>query len=231
MYESGDTRSTRSMQLVAWDPSLKGIVLSFKGTDNDEAFIENWVTNLDFFKESPIQQYPQSELHTGFWNAWQSLKPGVVKALTAIKNSHLDTHDIHVYVTGHSLGAAIASNAAMDLKLNEGYDTSVVNFGSPRVGDINYHNALLAEVPHWRVTHNNDPVVHAAPVAEGFYHASTEIHFPERNGLNFKVCDGSGEDSSCADACARYLTCTSIADHLNYLEQSITCASDFTVVV
>merc|ERR1712232_581079 len=119
-----------------------------------------------------------------------------------------------VRLTGHSMGAALATNAALDLKLSYGWSTSVVTFGSPRVGDHEFHNAISAEVTVWRVTHHDDLVVHVPPEFTGFYHVAPELHFPEVSGLSYKQCDGSGEDSSCANACG--LTCDSISDHLNY---------------
>merc|ERR1719162_1428504 len=226
--EVGWSDNIEHAAMVAYDEKYGEIVVSFKGTDNSAAFIENWLTNLDFLKQNPILQYPAAGVHSGFWDAWLSLKADVVPAIQEVQSAH-STNKIRV--VGHSLGGAMATNAAMDLKLNYGYDTSVVNFGSPRVGNAEYHKALLNEVPHWRVTHNNDLVPHGIPEAFGFYHASTEVHFPDRTGLNFKTCDGSGEDPSCANSCAHWLTCTSIEDHMTYLEQSITCGSSSTVVV
>lgn len=229
MSTPGYTANVAHAAMVAYDSQTEEIVLSFKGTDNDAAFIENWVTNLDFFKKNPIelQQYPEASVHAGFWDSWLGLKPDVMAAIAEITASHSGVKAIRV--TGHSLGAAIATNAAMDLKLNHGFVTSVVNFGSPRPGDLDYHKAILSEVPHWRVTHNNDLVPHVAPQSFGFWHASTEIHFPE-TGLEFKVCDGSGEDKTCANACYP-LHCTSVDDHLHYLGQPIVCGSSSGVVV
>jgi hypothetical protein len=226
--EIGFTDNIEHASMVAYDSAYGEIVVSFKGTDNDAAFIENWMTNLDFFKKSPLSQYPDAGVHGGFWDAWLSLKDDVLPALQKAQAAHSTNR---VKVVGHSLGGAIATNAAMDLKLNHGFVTSVVNFGSPRAGDVDYHNALLNEVPHWRVTHNNDLVAHVPPESVGFYHASTEIHFPDRTGLNHKVCDGSGEDNSCANACSYYLTCTSIDDHMHYLDESMTCGASSNVVV
>lgn len=226
----GFTDNIEHAAVVAYDSTLGDIILSFKGTDNDAAFIENWMTNLNVLKKHPLSQYPDASVHGGFWDAWLSLKNEVLANIDIVKASHPGVNTIRVI--GHSLGGAMASNAAMDLKLNYGFVTSVVNFGSPRPGDFAYHSALLKEVPHWRVTHHNDLVPHTPPKAAGFYHASTEINFPKKTGLEFKICDGSGEDESCANACSHYLTCTSIDDHLHYLDQSIeTCGSSSSVVV
>lgn len=214
---------------VAWDSQAQTVLVVFRGTDNDsvESSVKNWAANLDFFKTSPLAQYPNAEVHEGFWGAWQALKADVVLLVQKLIVAHPTTS---VRVTGHSLGGAVATNAAVDLKLNYGWSTSVVNFGSPRAGDHEYHNVISAEVPLWRVTHHNDIVAHVPPEAFGFYHGATELYFSEETGLTYKVCDGSGEDPSCANVCSNYLTCTSISDHLNYLDMGMSCASDVVIV-
>jgi len=225
--KTGYTDNVAFAAFVAYDSQAGEIILSFKGSDNDVAFIEDWLTNFDKHKIQPIEQYPKANVHRGFWNAWQSLKPDVLSAINTVTAEHSGATAIRV--TGHSLGSAMATNAAMDLKLNHGFVTSVVNFGSPRAGDLDYSEAVLKEVPHWRVTHHNDPVPHTPPKRSGFHHVATEVYFPDETGLEFRICDGSGEDESCAISCAP-LSCTSVDDHLNYLDQGITCGSSSVVV-
>jgi len=227
--KTGWTNNVENAAFVAYDSQSGDIMLSFKGTDNDAALIENWVTNLDYAHKNPLQQYPAARVHSGFWDAWQRMKPDIMSAIDEVKAAHPGVSAIRV--TGHSLGGALATNAAMDLKLNHGFVTSVVNFGSPRPGNLDYHTALLNEVPHWRVTHHNDLVPHVPPKSLGFHHASTEIHFPDKSGLEFKVCDGSGEDETCANTCSHHLSCTSVDDHMHYLDQTDTCGSSSGVVV
>merc|ERR1712046_349913 len=119
------------------------------------------VQDLSFKKSYPIEQFPAAGVHHGFWDAWKSLEPAVVAAISKVMAPYGNSH---VYVTGHSLGASIASDAALDLKLTHGWDTSVVNFGSPRTGDHKYMRAVSQEVPtFWRVTHDDDIVPRAPP--------------------------------------------------------------------
>lgn len=210
---------------VAWDSLAEAVLVAFRGTD--KTAVKDWATNLDYFKKSPIAKYPDAEVHGGFWDAWQALKGDVVSLIQKVMSNHQTTI---VRLVGHSLGGALATNAAVDLKLSYGWSTSVVNFGSPRVGDHEYHNAISAEVPVWRVTHHNDLVPHVPPEAMGFYHAAAEINFPKETGLTYKVCDGSGEDVSCANACSYYLTCDSISDHFGYLDMHQTCSAENVLV-
>lgn len=200
---------------VAWDSSSKAILVSFRGTVQS---ITDWVHNLAYTKTFPFDQHPEVGLHHGFWNSWQYLKDPAMAAIASIQQSHAGNN---VVLTGHSLGAAIASDAALDLRLNHGFQTSVVNFGSPRAGDSGFYNLMKQEVPNfWRVTHAKDLVPHVPQEALGFYHAATEVFFPGSD-MQYQICDGSGEDPSCADRCAKYLTCVSVSDHLNYFGVSL----------
>jgi len=97
--------------------------------------------------------------HSGFYRAWQDVRAGVSQAVAAAVGLNRATQ---VVVTGHSLGAAIASIAAVDLR-SQGFNVDLVcsainlslrpilicyqsqaNFGSPRVGNQAF---ALAAVP------------------------------------------------------------------------------------
>ena len=82
-----------------------------------------------------------------------------------------------VKTTGHSLGGALAHITAMEL-INRGIQTTMVNFGQPRVGDDAYAALANTIFPnHYRVVHNRDIVPHqptnAWPI--NFLHTRYEI--------------------------------------------------------
>jgi len=70
----------------------------------------------------------------------------------------------------------------------------------------------------YRLTHHRDPVPHVPLQSMGFQHVGTEVFYDEDND-SYKVCDGSGEDSSCSN---QYWAETSISDHLSYLHPPLT---------
>jgi len=217
---------------VAYDSQENAAVVAFRGTVSSS--IKDWVHDLSYTKTNPITKYPDAGVHHGFWNAWKDLSDDVVSAVKQVLSTNGATK---VLVTGHSLGAAMAADAAIDMKLSYGWDTSVVNFGSPRAGDHNYEAALSTEVPSfWRITHHHDLVPHVPPEHMGFYHSMTEVFFPDEDytSLSHVVCDGSGEDASCSDKCAHELACTSVDDHLHYMGFVLggdQCASAQSIVV
>lgn len=76
-----------------------------------------------------------------------------------------------LFVTGHSLGAALAQLAALRLESMPGIDvTAVYTFGSPRVGDLNYakhYNEILGARTYLHINHD-DIVTRVPPRWTGF---------------------------------------------------------------
>ena len=149
-----------------------------------------------------------------------------------------------VWVTGHSLGGAIASLASTII-LHESR-TSKANlymytFGQPRVGDYNYALAHDRLVPiSFRVTHYRDPVVHL-PTCKTLlpgtpciakkgspYHHGKEIYYGTdvmTKYSSYKTCTGLpyNEDLGCSNNPSVWLKCFKpnglkqcINDHADY---------------
>jgi triacylglycerol lipase len=107
------------MGYVVWDGET--VVIVFRGTNQYEA--ADWAVN---FRDKTVGT-SEGGIHTGFWFAYQSLKPQVLKVLGKIKPKHL-------WITGHSLGGAMALACAIDLSLYEHMTfDGLVTFGQPRV--------------------------------------------------------------------------------------------------
>lgn len=213
---------TENSAMVAYDKVDERFIVAVKGTR--AASIRNWVTNLDFLPTDPFTQFgPNVTLHEGFWSAWTRLKPLVLDAIQGTRlNEAYNTNK--VLFVGHSLGGAVATNGAFDLQMNHDYDTSVMTFGGPRVGNKKYARLISENIgSFWRVTYNKDLVVHVPPRALGFIHPPGEIHFPNRGSNCYKVCKDSSEaeDNSCANSCSWSFTCTSLEDHGNYVGQKV----------
>jgi len=66
-----------------------------------------------------------------------------------------------ILVTGHSLGGALATLAALDLKTryNNQYDVELINIASPRVGDRRFRQLIQKHLPDaLRVVHDQDVI-------------------------------------------------------------------------
>ena len=132
----------------------------------------------------------------------------------------------HIIVTGHSLGAALASFAAVELRNT--YKENLITFytyGSPRVGNqvfTDYTLTLFPEGGNQRVTHFNDIVPHLPPTVFGFNHMGDEVWYSKTGAdLSYIECHnhvgGRSEDLKCSDS----IVASGIEAHLMYLGQSL----------
>jgi len=70
--------------------------------------------------------------------------------------------NLPLFITGHSLGGALATLAAIDIATNTTFASpTVYTFGAPRVGDPPFVKAYNCTVPiHWRIQNKFDIVPH-----------------------------------------------------------------------
>jgi predicted lipase len=108
----GDTQG-----FVALDHTNQLIVVSFRGSQS----IQNWISNLDVAME-PFSICSGCQAHSGFLDSWNSAKTTVQGAIDGAKAAN---PSYNIVATGHSLGAALATLAAADLR-NSGYNIALV---------------------------------------------------------------------------------------------------------
>ena len=111
---------------VAFNNLSDEVIVSFRGSEN----IENWITDFEFNSIS-YPGVPDAKVHDGFYDAWRDVAASVTSEVTKLLNTSST-----IVVTGHSLGAALASFAAVELR-NSFTDSDITfyTFGSPRVGN------------------------------------------------------------------------------------------------
>lgn len=93
----------------------------------------------------------------GFGGIHSQILPQIIASLEAIQN---DGNNLgSVYVTGHSLGAALAHLAAAGIYLRFGIRPTSYTFCGPRAGDPVFAQAYQAAVlPTWRIFNTEDIV-------------------------------------------------------------------------
>jgi Lipase (class 3) len=107
-------------------------------------------------------------VHTGFWIAYNGARDtiaGQVRMLMQLSNIKEDSR---IFVTGFSLGGALAMLAALDLSLL-GLPLELYMFASPRVGDTSLNKLMRQRVSSsFMVGYRGDPIIHVPPVGPNF---------------------------------------------------------------
>lgn len=95
--------------------------------------MQNWVENISVLMvDYESEECPGCKVHSGFFYIWNSFKDDI---LPYIKELSTKVKTKNILITGHSLGGAIATIAAFELRLRYGDHIEMINFGSPRVGN------------------------------------------------------------------------------------------------
>jgi len=171
-------------------PVYFGFVLSsetanlilFRGTQR----VEEWLENLLAFQESyqaPDAKQPYGKTHTGFADAYKRilnpLPPDVAKQLNPA---------VPCYISGHSLGAALATFAAIDIALKVPKlrpKLQLYTYASPRVGDVEFAKAHSQLIPNsYRIVNLADvvPLVPPTKLHGTYLHIGQEWSFLSQNG-------------------------------------------------
>ena len=170
--------STDVAGYVAVDHTNNLIVVSFRGSTT----IDAWITNFDF-GTTDTDICSGCTAHRGFWNSWVDSRSRVTPA---VKQAAKDFPSYKITVVGHSLGGAIASLAAAQLR-NYGLTVALYSFGSPRIGGNKISSYISSQTGgNFRVTHWNDPVPKVPLLTMGYVHISPEyyINKPSRQDVS-----------------------------------------------
>ncbi|MFD1774323.1 lipase family protein [Paenibacillus rhizophilus] len=119
----------------------------------------NWIS--DIIASQKRFKYIKEDCltHRGFTDIYSSARSGIISALTRLSQGKT------LYITGHSLGAALATLCTIDIAANTGYSSPYLfTFGSPRVGDPAFAKAFAKYVGNsYRIANLFDVVTLAPP--------------------------------------------------------------------
>ncbi|KAJ7458560.1 alpha/beta-hydrolase [Mycena latifolia] len=214
--QSGGDQGTIPLYFIAYDPTSESLVVAHEGTDAKNILS---IANDAQFGLVPLNatRFPETAdqnitVHDGFQKTFErtadSLLAGVQAGLasTGVKK---------VVVTGHSLGAALATMTGAMLKdaLDPSVAVSVTGFGLPRGGNPGWADFIDNGVGVTFLTNQNDPVPTVPPKFLGFQHTAGEVHIVDdkQDDGSMVACPGQ-DNSNCATG--NSLLAASIPDHL-----------------
>jgi hypothetical protein len=168
LFDKGSTQcyvvSNREFAVVAF----RGSEISRRaGAFDVRVFVAHLMTNADVW----LAEWPNGgKVHRGFRNALDEVWDGLSTHLTALQRGGRK-----IWMTGHSLGAALATLAADRFGEIQG----VYTFGSPRVGNRRFKENYRART--YRVVNGNDVVARVPP--PGFYAHVGDAKFIDHRGI------------------------------------------------
>lgn len=159
----------------------KNVADGYTGVKGDTFYVtffstnskKDWLFNFwAFGKEIPYEGTNKKiKVHSGYITAYRSCRDEIVKRLK-------DSGKKKVFVTGHSLGGAVSTIAALDIKYNNPeFDVQVVTFGSPRMGNKYFKESFDKRMPdNIRVSFGNEFTLGLPPEWAGYRHVSGNKH-------------------------------------------------------
>jgi predicted lipase len=178
---------------VALDTARSLIVVSFRGTSNNRDLLADLAQEL---ADTPVCS--SCQVHAGFNAEWDKRLSTVVAAVKTAKSKH---PSFKLVLTGHSLGAAVATISGAYFRSVLKYSCDIYTYGSPRVGNDHFANFVSQTNmgQTYRVTHVDDPIPHLPPGGwlTGYYHTTPEYWLFTGMGStdnyllqDVKVCEG-----------------------------------------
>ncbi|HJU84015.1 MAG TPA: lipase family protein [Holophagaceae bacterium] len=179
------SRGSTQAFLMANDQSL---VAAFRGTE--PTVMRDWESDSDTrFVDGTF-----GKVHGGFQRGLQAVWEDVRNAIGSFQDNRQS-----LWLTGHSLGAALATLAAAEL-LNEAKPFyGLYTFGSPRVVGADFQRVFdqYAKDFTFRFVNGNDPVPRVPSRLAGFSHVGTFLYFDNDGALKrdpgfwFRLLDGA----------------------------------------
>ena len=149
-------------------------LLAFRGTQ--PTHMRDWMTDIKI-KQVPT---PAGPVHSGFKEALDAVWDEVLVTARIFLNRRQP-----IWITGHSLGAALASLALERFKEENIAVSGVYTFGSPRVGAPTYCKSCDTDFQGriFRIVNNNDVVTRIPQRVMGYDHLGTLKYFDHEGKL------------------------------------------------
>lgn len=168
---------------VTWLEDKKTDTQAFVGTSGSDIFVvwRGTESPTDFLKDASVikvKAFQDCKVHSGFYSCIQATKDKLFKGLDAAVKAIGGAQEVsNIYVSGHSLGGALATLSAVLIAQQYPQLTErlkVITAGSPRVGDRNFKNLFNKTIfSSIRIVHDNDIVARVPKL--NYFHVNRQL--------------------------------------------------------
>lgn len=157
-----DCKGTQAYAMMGQDRTI----VAFRGTEPNR--LEDWITDFRRWKQPVARSQDFGLIHAGFDSAFNDVwSTGLGTFVTSSR--------CPVFLTGHSLGGALATRAVIEALLNGWSVAGLYTYGQPRVGNRKFARQFNQQFKNaYRFVHNND-VVSRVPWV-GYWHIGQLVY-------------------------------------------------------
>jgi triacylglycerol lipase len=154
--------------LVGWNAATSTAIVAIRGTDT----IWDWIDDIDAVPVPYIPSPGAGFVHMGF----QLVNEHIRRSIATLLKTHCQGAKT-IWVTGHSLGGALAILCAYDIlkNVNLGPVPQLYTFAGPRTGAPDFVRNFNAAIPVCNRIVNFMDVVPQVPLPPTYDHAGQEI--------------------------------------------------------
>lgn len=167
LIESNDAGQTDTQAAVLYQSEPEAIYVVFRGTEKGIDWINNFQFRQQIYPYGPDAS-TEVRFHRGFMGAYFAVRDRLLETMRG--NS-----TVPLTFTGHSLGGAIATIAALDVQYNitqhTGQEITLYTYGAPRVGNGAMVESFRRRVPQsHRFVYGWDIVTRVPRLWQGYEH-------------------------------------------------------------
>lgn len=172
---TGETNNSAQAALIEHDDYF---CMAFRGTDE----IGDWLDNLNAFQERVLF----GGFHRGFWNSLNDVWSPLFELYEELRRAKRRP----LFLTGHSLGGAMATVGAAKMIHEDRPFMSVYTFGQPRAMTLETSRIFNVEAGprFFRFQNNNDIVTRVPARLMGYSHVGSFLYISDEK----KICNDPG---------------------------------------